>query len=109
MLKLRRNQTRLEVQVRRLNIGGRNTRGGRASRQPRPIPRQQVAAQRRQERAEILTQQEPDRPRQQMPRPDIIENQGQGEDMPEGERRHRDDVQNHFQRLIDRVRLAPEI
>ena len=29
-------------------------------------------------------------------------------DMPGGEQQHRDDVQRHFQRLMDRVRREPE-
>lgn len=102
---LRRNQQRLQVQVRRMNAGGRNLEGRRARRANPSPPRQPVADRPQAYRAQPEGPPTPEPMRRRQPRPDLIAQMNEvADDMPEGERNHRREVQEHFQRLIDGVR-----
>ena len=114
----------MDQQLRQLNQQDRANR--RMERINNPGPRQPAAAQRRRNRMEILDpptpepprnrppQQEvgrhPGQPRNFQPRPDLIQNNDEPEpEMPDQEQRHRDEVHQRFQRLMDRVRNGPEV
>ena len=111
MEQLRRTQARIQGQVRRFNLQnmGRNRGIRRPGRQPPMHPRQPVAA-----RPQLVRNQAEDPPtpepmRRRPPPPDVAMVEAEDEmDMPGGEQQHRDDVQRHFQRLMDRVRREPE-
>ena len=122
LTQLRQNQQRMSYQVQQLNQQARRARnggqvaGGRGRGRQVQDQRQPVAERRREDMRNILENQAPEernrpqQPRPQRVRPDLIRhNEDDREDETEGERRHRDQVQEHFQRLMDRVRNGPEV
>ena len=119
LAQLRQNQQRMSYQVQQLNQQARRARnggqvaGGRGRGRQVQDQRQPVAERRREDMRNILEPEaleERNRPRPQRVRPDIVRHEEENrEDETQGERRHRDQVQEHFQRLMDRVRNGPEV